>query len=88
MKVDYGEPLSYGDFRGTFKTVSDIEHVKIVDAYLEGKNMQKLGKQLDRSSATIHGQITAHDEAIDRSGLCPRWRRAKGQHETERVKEK
>ena len=55
------------DFRGTFKTVSDIEHVKIVDAYLEGKSMQKLGKELDRSSATLHAQITAHDEAIDRS---------------------
>jgi len=34
IKVEYGEPLHGGEYRGTFRTVSDKEHVEMIRLYI------------------------------------------------------
>ncbi len=81
MKIEYGEPLQGPEDKGTFKTVSDEEHVDIITRYMNGgEGMAKLGKTLNRSSKTIQNQLEAHDEAVERSGFCPRCKRSKSEY--------
>jgi len=85
LKVEYGEELKYGESKGPFTTIGDEEHVKLVDLHVSGVSIGKIAKQLGRSKASVHGQVHSHDEAIQRSGFCARCRRAKGEHESEKV---
>jgi hypothetical protein len=82
LKVEYGERIEYGQSRGAYKTVGDEEHINIIDSYFEGSSMGKISKKLDRSAATVHAQIHAHDESIEKNGYCVECRRLKGEHET------
>jgi hypothetical protein len=87
LKIEYGEPLQGAEDKGTFKTVSDEEHVDIMTRYLNGgEGMIKLGKTLNRSSRTIQNQLEAHDEAVRRSGFCPRCKRAKSEYYSTKIK--
>mgnify|MGYP000716381316 CR=1 FL=1 len=78
LKVEYGEPLEYAKDKGTFKTMGDLEHAKIIEAYMNGLSQRKLAEALSCSSRTIFEHIRKHNEAVERSGFCPRCRRAKG----------
>jgi len=86
IKVEPGDRIEYGESRGTFKTIGDEEHVKIVDLYMQNKSMAAIAKEQDRSSASIHSQINRHNEAIEQQGFCSKCRRMKGTHETQKAK--
>ena len=70
LKVEHGNQVDYGESRGMYKTVGDQEHSDIIDNYFEGLSMGKIAKKLDRSAATVHAQIHAHNESIDKTGYC------------------
>lgn len=54
VKVEHGEELRHGDDRGSYKTVSDLEHVEIIDTQIEGLSMHRIARERGRSSKTIH----------------------------------
>jgi len=81
VKVETGDQIDYGQSRGTFKTVGDQEHLDIINSYFEGLSMGKIAKKLDRSAATVHAQVHAHDKSIEKVGYCAQCRRMKGTHE-------
>ena len=72
IKVEYGEELNEGDYRGTFRTVSDKEHAEMIRLYIdEGLSYEKIAEQFSRSSRTPLLHIQRHNRAVERSGLCP-----------------
>lgn len=82
VKVEYGEEPELGKDRGTHKTVGDYEHAEILALYIDAKqSMHKIKDRKKRSTSTVKAQIDAHNEAIRRSGFCPRCRRVQGKHE-------
>lgn len=81
----HGDRIGYGESKGTFKTVGDEEHVKIISLYIEGKSMGDVAKEQDRSRATIHSQIHSHNESIERQGFCQRCRRMKSAYDTQKA---
>jgi len=84
LKVEYGEEPVASEDRRTFKTISDTEHMEIMALYLdERQSMAKIQKLKNRSRSTIHTQITEHNEAVARSGFCPRCQRVHGNHAKE-----
>jgi len=85
LKVEYGDQIDYGESRGVYKTVGDQEHLDIIDNYFERLSMGKIAKKLDRSAATVHAQIHAHNESIDKMGYCAECRRLKGTHEVHKT---
>lgn len=79
VDVDHGEEIQYGESRGTFKTVGDHEHAKIILRYIKEEiGMGKLGRAIDRSSRTILNQINLHDEQVESQGFCSVCRRVRG----------
>jgi len=55
IKVEYGEQVEAGQYRGSFKTVGDEEHAKIIELYVSGLGMDKVGprwKEAVRRSTT------------------------------------
>jgi len=84
VKVEYGEPIEQGDYRGKFKTVGDKEHAQIIHLYTgEDLSLDRIARKLGRSSRTPHKHINKHNSSVERSGFCPSCRRVKGQHEAE-----
>jgi len=76
VHVEYGE--SKEPMQGsTENVIGDEEHVRIVGLTIQGLSMGKIGKELKRSNATVFKHIHEHDEAIVRSGFCPKCQRAK-----------
>jgi len=47
--------------------------------------MEEDFKKLDRSAATVHAQVHAHDKSIEKVGYCAECRRMKGTHENEKT---
>ncbi len=84
VKVEYGEPIETGEYRGTFKTVGDKEHAEIIRLYVEESlSIDRIAERLGRSSRTPHEHVKQHNKAVERSGFCPSCRRAKSPFETE-----
>ena len=79
IKVEYGDELDYGVDRGTFKTVSDLEHIEIVDLYLSGHSMKDVGNLKDRSPYTVSKEIREHNRRVMKTKFCPRCKRAGGE---------
>jgi len=80
-KVEYGEPLYEGEYRGTYLAVSDKEHSEIIRIYVEeGLGYAAIAERLHRSSRTPHEHISAHNKAIERSSFCSPCKNAKGQY--------
>ena len=78
VKVEYGEELNEGVYRGTFRTVSDREHAEIIRLYIEeGLSYEKIAEQFSRSSRTPLLHIQRHNRAVERSGFCPICRKVK-----------
>ncbi len=84
VKVEYGEPISEGEYKGTFKTVSDKEHAEMIRIYIEeGLGTNKIAEILGRSSRTSLVQVHKHNSAVERSGFCPACRKARSKHESQ-----
>jgi len=82
VKVEYGEPLYEGEYRGTFRTVSDREHAEMIRLYVEeGLSLERIAARFSRSSRTPLLHIQKHNRAVERSGFCPTCRRARSKHE-------
>ena len=82
VKVEYGEQVEAGAYRGTFKTVGDQEHSEIIRLYVEGSSMGKIAEKVERSTKTVHDHVLEHDKAVERSGFCPSCRRVHSAHES------
>jgi hypothetical protein len=84
IRVEYGEPIFEGEYRGTFRTVSDGEHAEMIRLYVEeGLGINKIAEQLGRSSRTPLTQIQKHNKAVERSGFCSVCRRVKSKNENQ-----
>jgi len=72
VHVEYGEELKESEYRGSFKTVSDREHVEIIRLYVEENlGMTKIGEKIKRSGKTTMDHVHKHNSSIERSGFCP-----------------
>lgn len=82
IKVEYGEPLYEGEYKGTFRTVGDKEHAEMIRLYTEEDlGINKIGEMLGRSSRTPLIQIQRRNRAVERSRFCPVCRRVRSNHE-------
>jgi hypothetical protein len=89
IKVEYGEPLYEGEYKGTFKTVGDKEHAEIIRLYIEeGLGINKIAGILQRLSRTPLVQIQRHNRAVERNGFCPACRRIRSKHENQNTLKK
>lgn len=89
IKTECGEPIFEGEYRGTFRTVSDKEHAEIIGLYIEeGLGINKIAEILGRSSRTPLVQIKRHNKAVDRSGFCPTCRRVRGNYQSQLIQKK
>ena len=82
FKIEYGEQrLEESVLKGTYKTVSDLEHVKIIELYVkENFSMIQVGEKLERSSRTVQVHINSHNSSIERSGFCGPCKRAESEY--------
>lgn len=86
IKVEYGEMLQESIMKGIYKTVSDKEHVEIIELYAsENMSMDKIGKKLNRSARTPKLHIDSHDASVRKSGFCAICKRAKGAYAEQEV---
>jgi hypothetical protein len=47
VKVEYGEPVHEGEYRGTFRTIGDKEHAEMIGFYVEeGLGPEGIAKKL------------------------------------------
>lgn len=81
LKIEYGEQLKEAVLKGTFKTVSDREHVELIRLYQEENlSMIRIAELMHRSSRTLKVHIDSHNAAVERSGFCAACKRAKGMY--------
>jgi len=66
--------------KGTFKTVSDGEHVEMVKLRVQGLSIGKIAEEFGRSSATPYEQLKDHNDSIVRNGYCPKCRRMNSEY--------
>lgn len=65
VKVEYGESLHEGEYRGTFRTVSDREHAEMIRLYVEdGLSLERIAEHLSRSSRTPLLHLQKHNRNI------------------------
>ena len=81
LKIEYGTPVETGENKGTFRTIGDAEHARIVALYIEGESMNKIAKQVGRSTKSIKDHIDNHNLSVDRSAFCPACRRVHSANE-------
>jgi tRNA(Ile)-lysidine synthase TilS/MesJ len=83
IKIEHGELPEQAEYRGSYNTVSDQEHSRICSLYIqEGKSMNKIAKEISRSTKTIKDHIDEHNRAVQRSQFCPSCRRVKSECES------
>jgi hypothetical protein len=81
IKVTYGEVLRESESEGTFRTVSDKEHVEMVRLFIEENlGFVKMGLRVNRSSATTQKHVNIHNALVRGSGFCTSCRRANGKY--------
>jgi hypothetical protein len=86
VTVQYGTPTVESVMKGTYKTVSDKEHERIIEAYdKDGVGISALGVKFKRSSRTIRLHIEAHNNDIARVGFCSPCRRAQSEYATKQI---
>ena len=82
IKVEYVEELNEGEYRGTFRTVSDKEHSEMIRLYIEDElSYEKIAKYFNRSSRTPLLHIQKHNRAIWKGGFCLSCKRVKSRLE-------
>jgi hypothetical protein len=78
VKVEYGEPIEKGEYRGTHSTVGDIEHAEMIKLYVdEGLSMNRIAEKLSRSSRVPFTIIHKHNASVEGAGFCLACRRVK-----------
>jgi hypothetical protein len=82
IKVEYGEELNDGEYRGTFRTVSDKEHAEMIRLYIEGLSYEKIADQFNKSSRTPLLHLQKHNQAILKGGYCLSCKRVKSSLES------
>lgn len=83
IKVEYGEELNEGEYRGTFRTVSDREHAEMIRLHLvDGLSYEKIAERFSRSSRTPLLHIQKRNQAILKSGFCPSCKKVKNKLES------
>jgi len=88
IQVEYGEELKEAQFKGSYTTVSDVEHVEIIRLYIEeNMSMVAIAEKLKRSSGTPLKHIHRHNNAVDRRGFCSSCKRVGSQY-FDRIAEK
>lgn len=85
IRVEHGEALKEAQDKGTFLTISDKEHVKLIDDYALGDSMKTLSKKMSRSSGTISTHVHQHDYEVEQTGYCSRCSRAAGRNKNAKV---
>jgi hypothetical protein len=85
LKIEYGEPVETGEYKGTFRTIGDKEHAEIITLYAEGLSMNKISKQVSRSTKSIKDHIDSHNLSVERSAFCPSCRRVHSKLEGEKA---
>jgi len=85
IKVEHGEQIQEAKDKGVYFTVSDKEHMEIIEAYASGLSLTMVSKKIERSSRTVSDHVHKHDEAVERSGLCPVCQRIKCQYADSKV---
>jgi hypothetical protein len=85
LKIEYGTPVETGENKGTFKTIGDKEHAEIIQLYGEGLSMNKISKQVNRSTKSIKDHIDQHNLAVSRSAFCPPCRHVHSSYEGKRA---
>jgi len=81
VKIEYGEVLKESKSMGTFRTVSDLEHMEMIRLYIEENlGFVKIGEKTSRSSATAQRHVAIHNNFIKTVGFCVSCKRAKGQY--------
>ena len=71
---------------GTFQSIGDVEHMKIMELYAERLGHNKIHEQLGRSTKSLHDHVKKHNAAVERSGFCANCRRATGEYSNKVVK--
>jgi len=73
IKCEYGEPIEYGESKGTFKTLGDFEHAELITLYCTNfGGMAKIAEKLEISSGTVYNHVKAHNRDVKRNGKCER----------------
>ena len=85
LQIEYGVELEQPKDMGTFKTIGDTEHMKIMELYASGFGYNKIHEQLNRSTKSLRDHIHKHNDAVNRSGFCAVCRRAGGENENKLV---
>jgi hypothetical protein len=70
ISVDYGQEIREGSWKGSYKTLGDRDHEKIIRLYMLGWGMNKISREVGRSSETIASHIHRHDEEVQMNGRC------------------
>ena len=84
IKVEYGEPIEVGEYRGKFMTVGDKEHAEIIRPYIEEQlSIDRIAKRLDRSTKTVWDHIQDHNRSVERSSFSSSCRRVRSKFEAE-----
>lgn len=86
LKIEYGVELEQPKDMGTFKSIGDLEHLKIMELYAEGYGYNKIPEKLNRSTKSLHDHIHKHNDAVNRSSFCAICRRAGGEYSGKAVK--
>ncbi len=78
VKIEVGEQqVEEPVMKGSFKTVGDKEHARIITLYIEeALSMDKIADKIERSTKTIYTHIHNHNQAVARSGFCGPCKRA------------
>lgn len=83
IKIKYPESSPTELEEKSRQWVNDYEHVRIINMRIEQKlGMEKLGKEVGRSSRTIMQQIHQHNNYVSSVGTCPRCSRVQGAYAT------
>lgn len=85
LKIEYGEEIEAGENRGTFRTIGDKEHAEIVVLYIQGQSMNKISKQVNRSTKSVKDHIDSHNLSVERSSFCPSCRRVHSKNEGDKA---
>jgi len=88
IRVGYGAELEQPRDMGTFTSIGDKEHMKIMELYASGLGYTKIHERLNRSTKSLHDHIHKHNDAVDRSGFCAICRRAGGEYSGKVVKKR
>lgn len=71
--------------KGTYTTVGDLEHSKMIKFFLEGFGNDRIARKMQRSKKTIGDHRRKHNQSIVRVGYCPKCKRVNSPLENTRV---